>query len=183
MFRTMWVMMCLANAIACSQDKLQEFNVSAIQCQRIAEHVSPRTVEKNPSKFIDSCIQWQGIVATIADADNDGIKAWVIPVAGRFAYVGSTRLDIGYAGKSGTDVSARWGTTYPFDYLCTHIAFEIRQGDPVSFTGKILGVTERPDAGHTGQMIRRVLVAITEIRKLDKRTSFRLPEIRSDPLH
>ena len=166
-----------------AQEKLRDLNVSAIQCQRIAEHVSPRMVERDPAKFIDSCIRWQGIVATNSDADVDGIKAWVEPVAGRFAYMGSTRLEIGYAGMSGTDMSAGWGTTYPFDYLCTSIAFEIRPQDPVSFTGKILGVTEMPDPGHNGRMVKRVLIAITEIRKLENQAHFRLPEIRSDPLH
>ena len=43
-----------------SQDELQQLNVSGIQCQRIAKDITPRMVERDMDKYVETCVQWVG---------------------------------------------------------------------------------------------------------------------------
>lgn len=180
MTRIVAILALLVSNIGFGQEKLQEFNVSGVQCQHVAERVSRWLVEKEASKYIDSCVQWSGVVATIADADVDGIKVWVVPVEGRFAYCGTTRLTISFYGTTGTDMLSSFATFPPFEYLCTHRTADIQRGAAVSFVGKILGVSKRPDPDHHGQALERILIGITEIHKLDHGAEVKSPRWPAD---
>jgi hypothetical protein len=152
------------------QEGLQDFNVSAIQCRYIATNVTPRMVEKDVNKYIDTCVQWQGRVSRVAEADPNvpGMKAWVVPIEGRFAYFGSTILKIDLAPSGKIEEYLNYRSLNLCDYLYSHGDLDIRTGDFVSFTGRILGISKKPDPAHKGSSIKRALIGITEIHKLRK---------------
>ena len=110
------------------QRELQSFNVSGIQCQNIARRVHPRDVQSDAKRYIDSCVQWKGVVSSIIDADIDGTKAWVIPVEGRFAYCGGTLLKISFYGATGTDALSSYRTFLDCDFLYAHHPSGIQRG-------------------------------------------------------
>jgi len=173
MRKSIALMVILACSIMAAQEKLSEFSVSGIECRKIAGSVTPRMVEKSPNAYVDTCVQWQGIVNTVAEADVDGVKAWVKRVEGKWEYTGSTRLTISFIGSSAADMYSSFAASSSFEYLCNHIAPNVRRGTRVSFTGKILGVTEKPDPQHDGRTIRMVLIGITEIHALEQDSTVR----------
>jgi hypothetical protein len=132
-------------------------------------------VEKDGNKYVDSCVGWEGVVNTIADADLEGTKACVIPIEGRFAYCGSTRLTIRFYGATGTDLGSSYMAVPQFDYLCTGRTEGIRSGDAVSFVGKVLGLSRRPDLNHLRRVVEKVLIGITEIHRIDRQAGVSLP--------
>jgi hypothetical protein len=152
------------------QEGLQDLNVSGIQCRYIAENVTPRMVEREVSKYIDTCVQWVGRVARIADADpnfSEG-RVWLVPIEGRFAYLGSTILQIDLAPSGKVEEFSNYRSLYLCDYLYSHGDLDIQSGDFVSFTGRILGISKKPDLTHRGSSVERALIGITEIHKLRK---------------
>ena len=157
------------------QGELQSLNVSGVQCQHIAKRVRPWDVETDAKRYVDSCVHWNGIVGTIIDADVDETKAWVIPIEGKFAYCGSPLLTISFHGATGTDMLSSYQTFLPCDFLCAHYPSGIQRGDPVSFTGKILGVSRKADPTQKTRSIERVLIGITEIHKIDWEREVQLP--------
>jgi hypothetical protein len=151
---------------------LQDFNVSGIQCRYIANNVTPQMVERDVNKYIDTCVQWAGRVARIADADpnfSEG-KAWVVPIEGKYAYVGYTIMKIGLAQSSKIEEYSNYRSLDLCDCLYSHGDLDIRIGDFVSFTGRILGISKKPDPAHRGSSIERTLIGVTEIHKLRKET-------------
>ena len=155
------------------QTELKEFNVSGIQCQQISRGVTVQKVYFHPDRYIDSCIQWEGRVESIVDADVDETKAWVIPIEGRFAFCGSTLMTISFLGTGVESFSSDWA--FPeFDFLAAHPEYGIKKGDNVSFTGKVLGISRRPDQEIQGRKFakplfnttKRPLIAITEMHTI-----------------
>ena len=168
------VLCCLTGG---KREGLQDLNVSGIQCGYIAENVTPRMVERDVSKYIDTCVQWVGRVARIAEADptfSEG-KAWVIPIKGRFAYVGSTILKIDLAPSGNIEEYSNYRSLDLCDCLYSHGNLDIRSGDFVSFTGRILGISKKPDPVHRGSSIERALIGITEIHKLRSNIPLKTP--------
>jgi len=56
------------------------------------------------------------------------------------------------------------------DYLYSHGDLDIQSGDFVSITGRILGISKKPDPAHKSFLIERALIGITEIHKLPEET-------------
>jgi hypothetical protein len=46
------------------------------------------------ARYVDTCVQWEGRVASIVEADRNvpELKTRVIPIEGRFVYCGSTSI-------------------------------------------------------------------------------------------
>ena len=151
-----------------NQEGLQDFNVSGIQCRYIAKNVTPQMVERDVNKYVDTCIEWQGRVFRIAEADPNVPmeKAWVIPIEGKFAYLGSTILKIDLAPSGRIEKYSKYNSLNRCDFLYNNGDLDIRRGDFVSFTGRILGISKKPDPTHKGSSIERALIGITEIHKL-----------------
>ena len=151
-----------------NQEGLQDLNVSGIQCGHIAVNVTPRMVERDVSKFVDTCVQWVGRVARIAESDpnlSEG-KAWVIPIEGRYAYLGYTLIKIDLAPSGKIEEYSDYRSLDRCDYLYSLGYSDIQTGDFVSFTGRILGISRKPDPAHKGFSIERTLIGITEIHKV-----------------
>lgn len=149
-----------------SQDDLQQLNVSGIQCQRIAKDVTPRMVERDVDKYVEACVQWAGKVVRITDADDDGMKVWVKPIEGKFAYCGFTILTIELS-PSGKREDPSTELALPLcDFLYSFDHSGINTGDYVSFTGEILGVSKTPSPTLKTQSIERALLGIIEIHKV-----------------
>jgi hypothetical protein len=150
------------------QEGLQDFNVSGIQCRYIAKNVTPQMVERDVNRYIDTCVQWEGRVFRIAEADPNvpGMKAWVVPIEGRFVYFGSTILKIDLAPSGKIEEYSNYRSLYLCDYLYSHGDLDIRSGDFVTFSGRILGISKKPDPAHKSSSIERALIGITEIHKL-----------------
>jgi hypothetical protein len=150
------------------KETLQEFNVSGIQCQYIATRVTPEMVQRDVEQYIDTCVRWEGRVFRIAEADpNVPVgKAWVIPIEGRFAYTGYTLLKIDLAPSGRIEEYSKYSSLSLCDYLYSHGDLDIRIGEFVSFAGRILGISKKPDPAHQGSFIGRTLIGITEIHKL-----------------
>lgn len=160
------------------QEGLQDFNVSGIQCQYIAKNVTPRMVERDVNKYIDTCVQWDGRVARIADADPNvsEMRSWVIPIEGKFTYSGSTILQIDLAPSGKIEEYSNYRSLHLCDYLYSLGYSDIRSGDFVTFSGRILGISKKPDPARKGSSIERALIGITEIQKLRKETR-KLPSV------
>jgi len=47
----------------------QLLNVSGVECRHIAKNVTARMVEKDPKRYVDSCVQWNGVVVQAVEAD------------------------------------------------------------------------------------------------------------------
>jgi hypothetical protein len=152
------------------QEGLRDFNVSGIECRHIAKNVTPRMVGKDVDKYVDTCVQWDGRVARIADADPNvpGMKAWVVPIEGKFAYLGSTLLNIDLAPSGRVEEDPHYGSLGQCDFLYSLGYSDIRTGDLVSFTGRILGISKKPDPAHGGSSVTRALIGIIEIHKLQR---------------
>jgi hypothetical protein len=120
------------------------------------------------NKYLDTCVQWAGRVARIADADpnfSEG-KAWVVPIGGRYAYLGYTLMKIDLAPSGKIEEYSNYRSLDRCDYLYSLGYSDIQTGDFVSFTGRILGISKKPDPAHKGSSIERTLIGITEIHKL-----------------
>jgi hypothetical protein len=149
-----------------SQDGLQQLNVSGIQCQRIAKDVTPRMVELDVDKYVETCVQWVGRVDGITDADYDDMKVWVKPIEGKFAYCGSTLLTI-HLWPSGKKEDPSTEPALPScDFLYSFSYSGIQRGDHISFTGKILGVSKTPSPTSKTRFIERALIGIIEMHKV-----------------
>ena len=171
---TVFIALCFSSSLF-AQNAEQLLNVSGVQCQHVARTVTRQMVERDPKRYIDSCIQWNGVITKVVEADMEGTKVWVIPVEGMFAFCGSTLLMIDLYGMGGSDSHLGSSVGMPFDYLAHDQGSVIQRGDAVSFLGKILGVSKKTHPVHGGPPIERVLIAITEIHKIERDKPFRLP--------
>jgi hypothetical protein len=134
-------------------------------------------VERDVSKFADTCIQWVGRVARIAESDpnlSEG-KAWVIQIEGRYAYIGYTLMKIDLAPSGKIEEYSTYRSLDRCDFLYSHSDPGIQSGDFVSFTGRILGISKKPDPAHKGTPIERALIGITEIHKLRSNIPLKTP--------
>jgi hypothetical protein len=177
------LILCMLPQMGNGQEGLQNFNISGIECRHISAHVTPQMVEKQLAKYIDTCVQWEGRVASIAEADPNvpELKTWVIPIEGKFAYCGSTLLKIDLTGPG---MNAGYLKDAPLgrcDYLYSHGFLDIRRGDIVSFTGRILGISRKPDPAHSGAFLERGLIGVTEIHRIGAEKRLSLENELTDP--
>ena len=143
-------------------------NVSGIECRHIAKSVTPRMVEKNVNKYVDTCVQWNGRLARITEADPNvpQMKAWVVPIEGNFSYCGSTILKIDLAPSGRIEEDSDYRSLDRCDFLYGLGYSDMQTGDLVSFTGRILGISKKPDPARSGSSVERALIGITEIHRL-----------------
>jgi hypothetical protein len=123
-------------------------------------------VERDMDKYVETCVQWVGKVVRITDADDDGMKVWVKPIEGKFAYCGFTTLTIELS-ESGKRAEPSTEPALPScEFLFSFDHSGINAGDYVSFTGKILGVLKTPSPKLKTQSIERGLIGIIEMHKV-----------------
>lgn len=156
------------------QGRPQIINVSALQCTQLADSSGPWTVGRNVATYLDSCIQWRGLISSKKDADSEGVKEWVIPIDSNVAYAGSSILTLELSGTSGVDPLSSFTQFPPYDFLCAYSPGDVKIGMAVIITGRILGWSWRPTPSPEQKPGVRLLIGVTAIRTLDWNTQLRI---------
>jgi hypothetical protein len=149
-------------------------DVGTIQCSQLADSTGPWTIGRNVAKFVDSCVQWRGMICSKKDAHSAGLKEWVIPVDSTLIYSGSSILTLGLYGVSGVDPLSSFSQFPPYDFLCSPSPTGITTGMAVIITGTILGWSISREHSSEGKPSVRLLIGATGIRDIDWQTRIRI---------